>query len=69
MPILALDLGKFKSMVCDSNARMGEHCFYSLRTVVGELGDLLKKVQPGRLVIKVSNQAIMGWRLRSGFGN
>jgi hypothetical protein len=41
MKILAIDLGKFKSTACVLESTSGEHRFTTIRTVPGEVHDLL----------------------------
>lgn len=57
--ILAIDLGKFKSVACDYDPVTGEHDFTTLPTRPGEFHDLLTDREPGRLVIEVGSAA--GW--------
>ena len=59
MFILAIDLGKNKSVACSYDASTGEHGFWRIETVPDELQFLLDKVRPDRVVIEVCNQA--GW--------
>lgn len=59
MRILAIDLGKSKSVACEYDARTAKHSFFGIRTVPSELQDLLEKVRPERVVIEICNQA--GW--------
>ncbi len=59
MRILAIDLGKSKSVACDFEAATSQAKFYGLRTVPGELRELLVRCRPDRVVIEVCNQA--GW--------
>jgi len=59
--ILAIDLGKFKSVACDYDPATGEHDFTTLPTRPGEFHDLLTDREPGRLVIEVGS-APGSWR-------
>jgi transposase len=59
MKILALDLGKFKSVACVYVAGTGEHAFETIRTEYLEVGQLVDKVKPDRVVIEISPLA--GW--------
>jgi transposase len=57
--ILAIDLGKFKSVACVYTAETGEHTFRTLPTTPAAMHDVLVDVQPGRVVIEVGPAA--GW--------
>lgn len=57
--ILAIDLGKFKSVACVYDPNTGEHTFKSLATTPTAMHDLIVDVQPGRVVIEVGSAA--GW--------
>lgn len=59
MKILALDLGKFKSVACVYVAGSGEQAFETIRTEYLEVGQLVDKVKPDRVVIEISPLA--GW--------
>jgi transposase len=59
MKILALDLGKFKSVACIYVAGTGEHSFETIRTEYFEVGQLVDQVKPDRVVIEISPLA--GW--------
>ena len=59
MKILALDLGKFKSVACVYVAGTGEHSFETIRTEYFEVSQLVDKVKPDRVVIEISPLA--GW--------
>lgn len=59
MRILALDLGKFKSVACVYESASNQHSFITIRTVAGEVHDLLATHQPQRLVIEIGPAA--GW--------
>jgi transposase len=59
MKILAIDLGKFKSTACVFEAATDKHAFTTIRTVVGEVHDLLASHQPDRVVIEIGSAA--GW--------
>src|ERR1043165_3983706 len=66
MKILALDLGKYKTVGCDYERETGEHRFKASFTTPAALEQLVKEVKPDRVVIEVCN--IAGWvcdRLRS----
>lgn len=57
--ILAIDLGKFKSVACGYDPASGEHTFTTVPTRPRDLHDLLAERSPDRLVIEVGSQA--GW--------
>ena len=59
MKILAIDLGKCKSVACEYEAMTGEHRFETIQTSPQALHDLLVSVRPGRVVIEVCSVA--GW--------
>ena len=57
--ILAIDLGKFKSVACLYQPGTGEHTFRSLATTPAAMHELIVDVQPRRVVIEVG--AAAGW--------
>ena len=57
--ILAIDLGKFKSVACVFNTSDGEYAFQTLQTTPSEFQDLLSGESPDRVVIEIGAQA--GW--------
>ena len=57
--ILAIDLGKFKSVACDYEPVTGEHTFTTIPTRPDAMHDLLAEKSPERLVIEVGSAA--GW--------
>lgn len=59
MKILALDLGKYKTVGCDYEGESGEHRFRGICTTPTALQQLVKEVKPDRVVIEVCN--IAGW--------
>lgn len=59
MKILALDLGKYKSVGCDYERESGQHRFRAVGTTPTGLQQLVKEVKPDRVVIEVCN--IAGW--------
>jgi transposase len=59
MKILALDLGKNKSVFCDYHAETAEHRFGKINTIPAEMQALLLKQRPDRVVIEIGNSA--GW--------
>lgn len=59
MRILALDLGKFKSVACDYEKDTGEHEFETIVTESKAIGDLIEKRSVQRVVFEVGPSA--GW--------
>ena len=59
MKILALDLGKYKTVGCDYERESGEHRFQASCTTPAALERMVKEVKPDRVVIEVCN--IAGW--------
>jgi transposase len=59
MKILALDLGKYKTLGCDYERETGAHRFKACFTTPAALEQLVKEVKPDRVVIEVCN--IAGW--------
>src|SRR5437764_9213674 len=59
MTILALDLGKFKSVACRYDAATGEHAFETVATTPPAVHDLLIEAAPSVLVIEACGAC--GW--------
>jgi transposase len=59
MKILALDLGKYKTVSCDYERESGKHRFGASCTSPAALERIVKEVKPDRVVIEVCN--IAGW--------
>jgi transposase len=59
MKILALDLGKYKTVGCIYEAASGKHRFVTSATTPTGLAQLVRQVKPARVVIEVCNLA--GW--------
>src|SRR5215207_6263563 len=59
MKILALGLGKYKTIGCDYEGERGQHRFRGSLTTPAALQQLGKEVKPYRVVIEVCN--IAGW--------
>lgn len=59
MNILALDLGKYKTVFCDYNSVNGEHEFGKVKTTPQTIHDLIVEKQPQRVVLEVCS--IAGW--------
>src|SRR5262249_57010996 len=59
MRILALDLGKYKTVACEYEAETGRHCFATVLTTPKALHDLIVDREPQRVVIEICS--IAGW--------
>jgi transposase len=59
MKILALDVGKYKTVACDYELGSDEHEFETIATKPQSLHDLLVEREPDRLVIEIGSTA--GW--------
>jgi transposase len=59
MKILALDLGKYKTVSCVYEAESGRHQFRASDTTPAALAQLVQQVKPDRVVLEVCN--IAGW--------
>ena len=59
MKILALDLGKYKTVGCAYEAASGQHQFRATSTTPAALQRLVEETRPDRVVIEVCN--IAGW--------
>ena len=59
MKILALDLGKYKTVSCEYESETGAHRFHHSLTSRSGLTELVKTVQPELVVLEICNLA--GW--------
>jgi transposase len=59
MNILAMDLGKYKTVFCEYSAIDGEHTFATVKTTPREIHDLIVEKEPDRVVMEVCG--IAGW--------
>jgi len=59
MKIVAMDLGKSKSVVCDYDSESGKHTFVTIRTRPQAIHDLLVEREPDRVVIETG--PVSGW--------
>lgn len=59
MNILALDLGKYKTVFCNYNSNNGEHKFGKVKTTPQAIHDLIVEKEPQRVVLEVCT--IAGW--------
>ena len=57
--ILAIDLGKFKSVACRSHESDANASFRTIETTPSAMHDLVTELKPDRLVIEVCG--IAGW--------
>jgi transposase len=57
--ILAIDLGKFKSVACILNSADGEYSYRTVATTPSVVRALVLEVTPDRIVIEIGSQA--GW--------
>ena len=59
MNILAMDLGKSKTVVCFYDSESGKHKYGKVKTTPQQIHDLLAEHQPDRVVFEVCSAA--GW--------
>ncbi|MFO0826689.1 MAG: IS110 family transposase [Phycisphaerales bacterium] len=59
MKILALDLGKSKTVACDFSTDGGAHAFRTIDSRPGEVHDLIVELAPERVVFEICTDA--GW--------
>ena len=59
MKILALDLGKYKTVGCDYESESGAHQFKRGVTTPAGLAKMVQEIKPDRVVIEVCSMA--GW--------
>jgi transposase len=59
MKIMALDLGKYKTVFCDYDSINGERAFGKVKTTPQEIHDLIVEKEPDRVVLEVCG--IAGW--------
>ena len=59
MNILAMDLGKSKTVVCFYNSNTGKHKFGKVKTKPKDIHDLIVEHQPDRIVFEICSAA--GW--------
>jgi transposase len=59
MKILALDLGKYKTVACEYEAASGQHRFHTILTTPAALRQLVLQVAPDQVVLEICNLA--GW--------
>jgi transposase len=67
MKILALDLGKYKTVGCAYESESGAHQFQRTITARAALERLVREVKPDRVVIEVCS--IAGWGVCQGSEN
>ena len=59
MNILAMDLGKSKTVFCDYDSETGEYKFGKVKTSPEQIHDLLAEKAPDRVVFEICSAA--GW--------
>lgn len=59
MKIIAMDLGKNKTVVCFYDAESGKHRYQTVKTCPQQIHDLLVEHRPGRVVFEICSAA--GW--------
>jgi len=59
MSILAMDLGKYKTVFCEYDSTGGEHTFGTVKTKPQDIHDLFVTTEPERVVVEVCSTA--GW--------
>jgi len=59
MNLLAMDLGKYKTVFCNYNVADGEHTFGAVKTTPQNIHDLIVDKEPDRVVLEVCS--IAGW--------
>jgi len=59
MDILALDLGKYKTVFCKYDSMSGEHEFGKIQTTPQQIHDLIVEMEPDRVVLEICTAA--GW--------
>lgn len=57
MKIVAIDLGKFKSVACVYESGTGEHTFTAISTNPGDVRELFSLHRPERVVIEIGAAA------------
>ena len=59
MKILACDLGKFNTVVCNYNTKTNTYKFLTMKTRPQQMHDLFVEQQPDRIVMEICS--IAGW--------
>jgi hypothetical protein len=59
MNILAMDLAKDKTVVCDYDSKSGKHSYSKVRTMPQQIHDMLVEKSPDRVVFEICSAA--GW--------
>ena len=59
MNILAMDLGKSKTVFCEYDSKTAEHKFGKIKTSPQQIHDLIVECSPGRIVFEICT--IAGW--------
>jgi hypothetical protein len=53
MNILAMDLGKYKTVFCDYNTANAEHTFGTVKTTPQKIHDLIVEKEPDRVIMEI----------------
>jgi hypothetical protein len=59
MNILAMDLGKNNTVICNYDSEIGKHKFTKVKTMPQEIHDMLVENAPDRVVFEIG--ALSGW--------
>ncbi|MGA2092851.1 MAG: hypothetical protein ABSH16_05520 [Sedimentisphaerales bacterium] len=59
MKIVAMDLGKSKTVVCIYDQKSGRHKYQTIKTGPQQIHDLIMEQEPGRVVFEICSAA--GW--------
>ena len=59
MNILAMDLGKSNTVICNYDSETGKHQFSKVNTTPQEIHDMLAEDSPDRVVFEIG--ALAGW--------
>ena len=68
MKILAMDLGKSKTVVCIYDQRSGKHSYQTVRTRPQHIHDLLAEQEPDRVVFEICSSAGWVYDIADGLG-
>lgn len=68
MKIVAMDLGKFKTVVCVYEQTSGKHKYQTVRTGPQQIHDLIVEHEPDRVVFEICSAAGWVFDIASGLG-
>jgi transposase len=68
MKILAMDLGKNKTVVCIYDQKSGEHKYLTIRTSPRQVHDLIAEQEPDRVVFEICSSAGWVYDIADGLG-